>query len=216
MALQIRDRFHSRQCKETQAAIDAGNLTKIDELGLFDDQQMRPMAVLSLQLLGLGALFFAVLNLVVYTAYTHQFFPQFSFSSFLLWLFLNIVGYCIILPLHEIIHGIAFAFWGGRPHFGAKLPFALYCGAKEQLFRRDQYVVVGLAPFIVITLAGILFIAFSPSLASYSLLALIGNVSGAAGDLWVAERIRRLPKNVLIEDTETGYRAWEVKNSVQG
>ena len=211
MALRVIDRFHPQQRRTLQTAIDAGHLAKIDELALFDEQQLRPMAVLSLQLLGLGALFFGVLNLVVFTTYTHQFFPSVTFWGFIVWLFLNIVGYFVILPIHEVIHGIMFAFWGGRPHFGAKWPFALYCGAKEQLFRRDQYLAVGLAPFIVITLAGIIFIVLSPMLASYSLLAIIGNVSGAAGDLWVAERLRRVSSDTLIEDTETGYRAFKVK-----
>lgn len=211
MSLRVIDRFHPQQRGKLQSAIDAGQLAQVDELALFDDQQLRPMAVLSIQLLGLGALFFGVLNLVVFTAHTHQFFPQVTFWGFIVWLFLNILGYFVILPIHEVIHGIVFAFWGGRPHFGAKWPFALYCGAREQLFRRDQYLVIGLAPFFVITLAGIIFIVLSPMLASYSLLAIIGNVSGAAGDLWVAERLRRVSKDTLIEDTETGYRAFEVQ-----
>lgn len=214
MSLHMMDRFHPQQRRAIQTAIDAGQLAKIDELGLFDDQQLRPMAVLSIQLLGLATLFFGVLNLVAYTARTHQFFPHVTFLSFIVWVALNIVSYFVILPIHEIIHGITFAFWGGKPHFGAKLPFALYCGAKEQLFHRNHYLIVGLAPLIVITLAGILFILFSPTLASYSLLAIVGNASGAAGDLWVAEKLRQLPKNVLVEDMETGYRVWEIKKSV--
>lgn len=214
MSLHMMDRFHPRRRREIQATIEAGQLAKIDELGLFDEQQLRPMAVLSIQLLGLAALFFGVLNLVVYTARTHQFFPHVTFWSFIVWVALNIVGYFVILPIHEIIHGIAFAFWGGKPHFGAKLPFALYCGAKEQLFHRNSYLIVGLAPLVVITVAGLLFILFSPSLASYSLLALVGNASGAAGDLWVAEKLRQLPKDVLVEDRETGYSVWRIKKSV--
>jgi hypothetical protein len=90
------------------------------------------------------------------------------------------------------------------------LPLALYCGAKNQLFCRDQYLVVGLAPLVVITLAGIVFTLLAPGAASYTLFATIGNVSGAAGDLMVALRLLRQSPQVLIEDTETGYRSWEV------
>src|SRR5581483_12189157 len=109
----------------------------------------------------------------------------------ILWLVFNILGYIIILPIHEAIHGLAFAFWGGKPYFGTKLPLALYCGAKNQLFRRNQYLVVGLAPLVVITLAGIILTLFSPVLASYTIFATAGNFSGAAGDVMVARRLLR-------------------------
>jgi hypothetical protein len=128
----------------------------------------------------------------------------------LLWIGINIIGYVLILPIHELIHAGAFALWGGKPYFGAKLPYALYCGAKNQLFRRNQYFVVGLAPLVVITLAGIIFTFFSPALASFTLFATIGNVSGAAGDVWVVRRLSRRPRSILVEDTEAGYRAWEL------
>ena len=98
----------------------------------------------------------------------------------------------------------------GKPYFGARLPYALYCGAKNQLFHRNQYFVVGLAPLIVITLDGIIFILISPVLASYTLFALIGNFSGAAGDVWVVRKLLRRPGSILVEDTEAGYRAWEL------
>ena len=88
--------------------------------------------------------------------------------------------------------------------------YALYCGAKEQLFRRNQYLVVGLAPLVVITLAGIVFTLLAPVLASYTLFVTVGNVSGAAGDVWSAQRLARLPATALVEDTEAGYRAWEL------
>jgi len=117
------------------------------------------------------------------------------------------------LPLHEGIHGLAFAFWGGKPFFGAKLPVALYCGAKNQLFRRNHYLMVGLAPLVVITLAGIVLTILVPGLAAYTLFGTIGNVSGAAGDVWGTRKILRQPKHVLVEDTETGYRVWEIKSA---
>ena len=116
----------------------------------------------------------------------------------------------VVLPLHEAIHGLAFAFWGGKPYFGTKLPFALYCGAKNQLFRRNQYLVVGLAPLVIITLAGVVFTLLLPGLAAYTLLGTVGNFAGGAGDVWVAWRILRQPAHILIEDTESGYRAWEI------
>src|SRR5437899_8245356 len=112
--------------------------------------------------------------------------------------------------LHEGLHALAFLFWGGKPYFGAKLPVALYCGAKNQLFRRNQYLVVGLAPLVVITLAGIILTLLSPVLASYTLLATAGNISGAAGDVWGTRELLKQSDEVLVEDTDIGFRVWKI------
>ncbi len=209
-SLTIIDRFHPDLRAEQQAAIDAGHIRKLDELELLDKEQLLPLATFSLRLLLIGAAFFGVLNYVVYAARQHSFSLHLTWGSVLLWLVINAVGYVVMLLIHELLHGAAFLLWGGRPYLGAKLPYALYCGAKNQLFKRYQYIVVGLAPLVVITLAGIVFTLLSPGLASYTLFATIGNISGAAGDVWSVQRIARTPPASLVEDTEAGYRVWEI------
>lgn len=155
----------------------------------------------------IGAIFFGLLT---YTLQTRSAPVIKGGWSLLLWIVINILGYLLILPIHELVHAAAFALWGGKPYFGTKLPYALYCGAKNQLFHRNQYLVIGLAPLVVITLAGIIFTLISPALASYTLFATIGNVSGAAGDVWVVRKLIQRPRSILVEDTESGYRAWEL------
>ncbi|MEO8955726.1 MAG: DUF3267 domain-containing protein [Ktedonobacteraceae bacterium] len=211
MALQLIDRFHPRLRQEQQAAIDAGHLRKRDELELLEEpQQIRRVAVLSLLLFVISALFFIVLNIVAYAVQTHTTSGSIGAVAILLGLFINIIIYVLVMFLHEGIHALTFTFWGGRPYFGAKLPLALFCGAKNQIFRRNHYLVVGLAPLVIITIAGIIFTLLSPALAVYTLLGTIGNFSGAAGDLWVAQRLLLQPKDVLVEDTDAGYRVWEI------
>jgi Putative zincin peptidase len=208
--LQLIDRFHLRQRREEQLAIDAGRLHKLDELELLEPEALRPLARFGLLLLLGGGVFFIVLNLVVYYWQRHTLSLNLTFGGALLWLLINILGAIVILPLHELLHGLMFLLWGGRPFFGAKLPLALYCGARQQLFRRNQYIAVGLAPLVVITLAAFVLTLFSPVLASYTLFANLSNFSGAVGDLWSVLRMARLPANALIEDTDAGYRAWEI------
>lgn len=212
MALTLIDRFHPRLRRKQQAEIDAGHIHIREELELLGPEQLRPLAQFSLLLLIIGGVFFGVLNFASYYWHKHTLSPNTAGWGLLLWFAINIVGYIVILPLHEVIHGLAFALWGGHPYFGTKLPLALFCGAKNQLFRRNHYLVVGLAPLAVITLAGIIFTLLSPSLASYTIFATVGNFSGAAGDVWVARRILQHPPSVLVEDTQTGYRVWEVIN----
>ncbi len=213
MPLTLIDRFHPHQRSEQQEAINNGHIRKLEEVELLEPEQLRPLALLSLLLLIIGIIFFGLLNFVSYTQQTHSATGIDGFKSLLLWIGINIIGYILILPVHELIHAAAFVLWGGKPYFGARLPYALYCGAKNQLFRRNQYFVVGLAPLVVITLAGIIFMLLSPLLASYTLFALIGNFSGAAGDIWVVRKLLRRPPSILVEDTEAGYRAWELTQS---
>jgi|GEM_PF-581270 hypothetical protein len=210
MSLTLIDRFHSQLRVEQQKAIDAGQVRVVEEMALLEPEQLQPLAVFSLQLLILSGLFFIALNYASYYAQTHTFGLRLTLGGVLLWLVINIVGYVVILPLHELVHAAAFLSWGGKPYFGVKAPYALFCGAKNQVFRRNQYLVIGLAPLVVITLAAIIFTLFSPVLASYTLFASIGNFSGAAGDIWSVQRMLRWPASVLIEDTEDGYRIWQL------
>ena len=213
MTSTIIDRFHPRLVREEQKAVDAGEMRKLEELELLESQQLRPLAKLSLQMLIIGAIFFFALNYAAYFWQTHTLALHITGGGVLLWLIINVIGYFLILPIHEVVHALAFLFWGGRPYFGTKLPLALYCGAKNQLFHRDQYLVIGLAPLVVLTIAGIIFTLINPVLASYTLFASLGNVSGAAGDVWTVARLLRHPKSVLVEDTAAGYRVWEVRRS---
>jgi hypothetical protein len=205
------DRCHPEQRRALQAAIDAGHLHKDDELELLEPTQLRPLAMLSLMMLIGGGIVFVALNLVAYYWQQHALQFSLSLSGIVLWVVCNIVSYIVVLPLHELIHALAFLFWGGRPYFGAKLPLALYCGAKKQLFWRNHYLVVGLAPLVVITLAGLLLTLFSPVLASYVLFATVGNIAGAAGDVLVAVKLWRQDREILVEDTEVGYRVWRIE-----
>ncbi|HEX6479135.1 MAG TPA: DUF3267 domain-containing protein [Ktedonobacteraceae bacterium] len=213
MTTTIIDRFHPRLVREEQKAVDAGEVRKLEELELLEPQQLQPLARLSLQMLIIGAIFFFALNYAAYFWQTHTLALHITGGGVLLWLIINVIGYFLILPIHEVVHALAFLFWGGRPYFGTKLPLALYCGAKNQLFHRNQYLVIGLAPLVVLTVAGIIFTLINPILASYTLFASLGNVSGAAGDVWTVARLLRHPKSVLVEDTAAGYRVWEVRRS---
>ena len=204
------DRFQPHLRDRQQIAIAAGKLRKRDELELLEPRQLRPMLLLSVVMLGIGTVFFGILTIAAYFAQTHSTRGQIGGWALLLWVCINILSYVLVLFLHEGIHALAFIFWGGKPYFGAKLPVALFCGAKNQLFRRDQYLVVGLAPLVVITVVAVIFTLFYPALASYALLGSIGNFSGAAGDVWGVMRILRQPRSVVVEDTDAGYRVWEV------
>lgn len=210
MPLTLIDRFHPQRRRALQQAIDAGHLHKRDELELLTPEAMRPLARLGMLMLVGSGIFFIALNFATYYWQKHTLNLNITLGSAILWLVINIVGSLVILPLHELIHGLAFLLWGGKPFFGAKLPFALYCGARQQIFPRNQYLVVGLAPLVVITIVALILTLLFPVIASYTLFANLSNFSGAVGDAWVATRIFQQPAHILVEDTDAGYRAWEI------
>ncbi len=71
----------------------------------------------------------------------------------IVWWIALILIFVIVLPLHELIHGITIMLLGHRARYGAKLSKGvLYATAEHALFRRNEYLAVALAPLIVITL----------------------------------------------------------------
>ena len=112
-----------------------------------------------------------------------------------------------VLVLHELVHGLFFwLFTRSRPRFGFKGAYA-YAAAPGWYIPRPQFLIVGLAPLALISLAGLLilpFIAFPFSLTL--ILALIANATGAIGDLYMTIRLLFVPQHVLIEDWGEGIR----------
>lgn len=212
MSLRVIDRFHPDNRRQMQQAIDAGKVEQSGELELLAPEQMKTLAFWGLIMFVIGVVFFVALNVTMYLAQTHKTSGSIGGAIIVWWLVINLIGSVLILGVHEGIHGIAFTLWGGKPYYGAKLPFAFFCSTKAQLFPRNYYLVVGIAPLVVITVGAIIFTIIAPIQASYGLLAWISNFSGAVGDVFAVLWLLRQPKQALIEDTETGCRAWMVNN----
>ncbi len=110
-----------------------------------------------------------------------------------------------VIVLHEMLHGVGFwSFTRARPRFGFKTWYA-YATAPGWFFSRAQMLVIGLAPFAVITLAGLLVAWQGPkALAVLALFGIAINTAGTVGDAYLALRILRLPKSAVIEDQVEG------------
>src|SRR5260370_23674437 len=70
LPLTLNDRFHPHQRNEQQEAINNGHIRKLEEIELLEPEQLRPLALLSLLLLVIGAIFFGLLNYISYTLQT--------------------------------------------------------------------------------------------------------------------------------------------------
>ena len=119
------------------------------------------------------------------------------------------------LVVHEALHGLAMLLFGARPTFGVALvqkvmPVA-YCTAHGHLFTRGQFIVVSLAPVVVMTVVGVSLMPFG-NLAGWLIVPLAINLGGAIGDLWFFGMIVRKSPGVMIEDLRDGLRFHEPRS----
>ena len=111
----------------------------------------------------------------------------------------------LMLIFHEGLHGLFFwVFTGARPKFGFKGVYA-YAAAPDWYLSRLPYVVVALAPLVILTALGVAALWVVPaSCILPSLLLVTLNASGAIGDILISFWTLWLPKDALIQDFGDG------------
>ena len=124
-------------------------------------------------------------------------------------LMVMLAGALLYIVLHELTHAAVMkACGGGHVRFGFTGLYA-YAGSEEDFFDRGAYIAISLAPLVV---WGVIFTALLLLLPRdwfwVAWFWQICNVSGAAGDIFVACRTARRPRTLLTRDTGiemTGY-----------
>ncbi len=127
---------------------------------------------------------------------------SFQSANWLIGLLALLVVYIGVILLHELIHGLFF--WiitAEKPRFGFRGAYA-FAAAPDWYLPRDPYLVVGLAPLVVITLLGLLLIPITPDGGLILLgFAITVNASGAIGDLAVVLWLLfKNPAGILVRD----------------
>jgi hypothetical protein len=109
-----------------------------------------------------------------------------------------------ITIIHEWVHGLAYRLLGYRVVYGASLHLgAAYAAAFGQWQTRDHNAVVALAPLVMLTLAlAPLLLVPHPTVALAAIAALLMNIGGAVGDVYLAWRLLRLPRAALLYDVD--------------
>jgi hypothetical protein len=113
--------------------------------------------------------------------------------------------------LHEWVHAAAMRAFGARPVFGVlwRVP-AAYATAPGFAFRRSHYVLVAVAPLVLLSLvalAAMALLAGSPWLGTLVMCAAM-NAAGAVGDLWIVGLVLRYPPRTYCVDEMDGVRLW--------
>jgi hypothetical protein len=107
----------------------------------------------------------------------------------------------VYVVLHEAVHGIAiFIFTKKKPKFGFTGLYA-YAGS-EAYFNKKQYVIIALAPIIVWGVVLLLLNIILPFKIFWIIYFIqVNNISGAVGDLYITHIIKKMPPEILIQDT---------------
>ena len=107
------------------------------------------------------------------------------------------------VTLHEAAHGAFFwVFTRERPAFGLEPPFAAYAAAPDWYLPRRQHLVVGLAPFTLITLVGLALLPVVPAfVVPVLLLIMVTNAAGSIGDSVMVVWLLTQPRDILVQDT---------------
>lgn len=161
-------------------------------------ESVKPKSIIRLSL----ALSFVSFILALFAAVARKGVKGLSFDISLTGILIFILGYLLLLAVHEALHAASFLIVGKvkkkEISFGANLRNGLlYCHLKTPLKPKAYAIcllvpvlLTGIIPLIVFTLIGhINYILL------FSLL-----VSGGAGDLLMFYKVRRVPKDALISD----------------
>lgn len=116
------------------------------------------------------------------------------------------------LSVHELIHGLFFwLFTRERPTFGIGPGYA-YAAAPDWYFPKGRYLLVGLAPLVLISALGLAALPFLPTgWLGMVLLAVVFNAGGAVGDVYICLRIGAEARNILVRDSGDGFEIYRLR-----
>jgi hypothetical protein len=119
-----------------------------------------------------------------------------------------LVAYLCTLVAHELVHGVFFRLFGGRPRYGAGAAhFVPYFFATSTgSYSPRQMTVISLAPLLVLSVLSLALAVRVPALSGCMAVAFVGNVAGAVGDIWMAGRlVGFFPfQDAVVVDTKAG------------
>ncbi|MGL6219469.1 MAG: DUF3267 domain-containing protein [Lacrimispora sphenoides] len=122
-------------------------------------------------------------------------------SKFMYLLILAVFLYIIYIIMHEAIHGYYMKkFSGIKAHYGHAW-FCAYAGS-DAYFNKKHYIIISLAPVVILGIVLFIINAMVPQSYFWVIYFVqMGNIAGAAGDLYVTYLMSKMPDDTLTQDT---------------
>ncbi len=119
-----------------------------------------------------------------------------------------IVGIILYLVLHELVHGITMKYFGTKKVKYGFTGLYAYAGS-DDYYDKKSYITIALAPIVVWGIV-LLILNFLIPIQYFWVVYIIQstNISGAAGDLYVAYKFAKLPKDILVTDYGVGMKVY--------
>jgi hypothetical protein len=124
---------------------------------------------------------------------------------------LALAGVLLTLGLHELTHGLAMRMFGASPKYGFIWKgLMLYATTPGYAYRRNNYVVMALAPFVFLSTLAILGMWLLQGTLWVVLLGICGalNAAGAIGDMWITMIVLRYAPTAYVMDERDGMRVF--------
>jgi hypothetical protein len=179
---------------------------QVYQLDLESQRVLVLLNVIGLVLLGVGIVLFWGVDRILVAAGVPSGFNPLKGATPLGMALVILFALLAVLSLHELCHGLAFQFFGARPRYGFNLRKGVaFASADRYYLTRDAYLIVGLAPLVVISLFSVVLMALvGGELRTVIELAGAMNFGGAVGDMWFAIVCRRYPWTLLVRDFGDG------------
>jgi hypothetical protein len=118
------------------------------------------------------------------------------------------LGFALIavLILHELVHALFYwLFSSKRPRLGFQGLFPYAAAPSGVYFPRNQFIIIGLSPIVLITTVGLLLMVIVPiAFVPFLLFFVAFNAAGATGDLIMAIQLMRISSDTVMEDKGSG------------
>jgi hypothetical protein len=105
--------------------------------------------------------------------------------------------YILALGLHELVHGLFFKIYGGKPEYGLGVSYIIpyaYATVKDYPLNVNQILVVGLSPAVLLSVVFLFLAYFVPITANFMVFAFAANLSGSIVDFWLSHQLLRFRK----------------------
>jgi len=139
----------------------------------------------------------AVMGIIAGVVTTREYFLYFDIVKIII----IFAGMFIYLVLHELVHGMAMKFFGSKTvNYGFSLSYA-YAGSKDY-FNKNMYIVTALAPMVIWGVV-LMILNLICGIEWFWVIYLIQiyNIAGSTGDMYVVQKISKMPKDVLVFDS---------------
>jgi hypothetical protein len=168
----------------------------------------KPVRVIALNIVGFFLfIFFGLIyiNLSIHLGKVNSFSFNLPQTSLIL------IAVVLTLVLHELTHGLVMQLFGAKPSYGFIWQGLLfYATSPGHAYQRNSYLVIALAPFILITMLTVLGMWVWQGTIWVVILGICGiiNASGAVGDLWLTMIVLRYANSAYVIDEKDGIRVF--------